>query len=72
MGRRAAAHDGHRTGHRASATPARQPQFPVGDHWIHFDSSPKRCTAVADEVVRLVVHQAEPWWREQLELRSQG
>ena len=22
------------------------------------------------EVVRLVVHQAEPWWREQLELRQ--
>ena len=46
------------------------PYFPAGDKWFHFDSSPKRCDGIADEVVRLVVHQAEPWWREQLELRS--
>ncbi|HSU02654.1 MAG TPA: DUF4304 domain-containing protein [Nocardioides sp.] len=48
------------------------PTFPSGDRWWHFDASAKRCDAIAAEVVRLVVRQAEPWWREQLELRSPG
>lgn len=55
--------------------------FPVGDHWFVFGPreyedgarvvhSAEHYAEIAAQVVRLIDEQAEPFWREQLRIRS--